>query len=190
MSLRQSELEALAKGIRRPDRLWNIDALLARPTDDWEAAGIYGWWFDQMPGACPHYGCETHEGFRLLYLGIGPASPSSTSSLQHRLLSNHVEGTARNSTLRLSLGSLLAERLGLRPVQYGGKTNFGAHEAVLTEWMKTHARVSVHPVGRPWEFESDLIRRLILPLNLEGNPTNSFAATLKQARSAARSAET
>jgi len=62
--------------------------------------------------------CLSCGEYRLLYIGISPSSPPangkepSKQSLQHRL-PYHYRGNAEGSTLRLTLGCLLANQLGI-----------------------------------------------------------------------------
>jgi hypothetical protein len=48
--------------------------------------------------------------------------------------------------------------------------------------MSDHALVSFVRHDRPWELEDELIRRLDLPLNLEGNSHNAFHPELTYIR--------
>jgi hypothetical protein len=50
------------------------------------------------------------------------------------------------------------------------------------KWMATNGFVSWVVRNQPWELEDELILKLDLPLNLEGNQRNAFHATLTQAR--------
>src|SRR5262245_55522729 len=71
-----------------------------------------------IPSGVPTGDCLTVNGVTLLYVGIAPkASPSgggkpSSQSLWHRIR-YHYRGNAEGSTLRLTLGCLLAKELGL-----------------------------------------------------------------------------
>ncbi|WP_124709604.1 GIY-YIG nuclease family protein [Gordonia insulae] len=167
--------------------------VLSAPCPVPAAPGLYGWWFDRMP--CSHIdasGCQTRDEWTLLYVGISPSKPHnaekpSSPTLRKRVCT-HCRGRAATSTLRLSLGSLLADELGLelRRVGTAGKRHFGCDEAVLSDWMSEHARVSCIVYTAPWLCERELIHRLDLPLNLAENADHSFHATLSQARSDAK----
>jgi hypothetical protein len=99
----------------------------------------------------------------------------------------HYTGNAEGSTLRLTLGVLLAEELGieLRRVGSGTRVTFSAGEQRLSEWMGEHAFVTVIEHPRPWVLEEQMISELSLPLNLDQS-THPFRPTLSALRSAAR----
>jgi len=71
--------------------------------------------------------CETRDGLTLLYAGISPKKPPtngrapSKEALRSRIYT-HYTGNAEGSTLRLTLGCLLAERLDLELRRYGSGT--------------------------------------------------------------------
>jgi hypothetical protein len=99
----------------------------------------------------------------------------SKQSLQHRIR-YHFAGNSEGSTLRLSLGCLLAGQLGieLRRVGSGKRYTFSTGEAKLSEWMEGHARVVWHVCDEPWKLEEELISSLDLPLNLDQNRRHGF----------------
>lgn len=128
----------------------------------------------------------------LLYTGISPKEPSaggkvSTSTLRDRI-NIHYKRNASGSTLRLTLGCLLADRLGIELRRYGSTNRifFGTGEKVLDVWMEDNALVSwiTHP--EPWIVETQLIAHLDVPLNLRGNETHPYYVTLKAIRTAGR----
>jgi hypothetical protein len=83
---------------------------------------------------------------RLVYppAGVFQAKAASKQNLRKRLRQHHTR-TAAASTLRRTLGCLLAEDLGLQ-IQHvgssGRRTNFGEGEQKLSDWMAHHALVS------------------------------------------------
>lgn len=100
----------------------------------------------------------------------------------------HYTGNAEGSTLRKTLGVLLADGLGieLRRVGSGTRRTFGTvGELALSRWMNDNALVSwvVHP--EPWVLEEELIATLDVPLNLQGNAHNAFYPVLKKLRAEA-----
>ncbi|WP_216093956.1 GIY-YIG nuclease family protein [Jiangella alba] len=99
-------------------------------------------------------------------------------------LRTHFRGNASGSTFRLTLGSLLAETIGLRLRRVGrtGRLTFSDGEWVLSEWMARHARVCWLPTASPWLLESELIGRLALPLDLDQNQGGAFHAALSPQR--------
>lgn len=179
-------LDEITESLRNPERLFSIPELIGLPRETWPSAGIYGWWFDVMPGSCPLGNATGFSRWHLLYVGIGPVNEASGRTFRDRVLANHVKGTARNSTLRLSLGSLLWDSIGLMPTPYGGKVNFGTTESALSEWMNAHCRVSwvTHP--EPWTAETGVMSRLDLPLNIEHNSNHPFCSVLSSARERVR----
>ena len=172
-----------------PATTWRRVDVLSRPSPVPARAGIYGWWFDELPARIDADNCRRFESRVLLYTGISPkrpptnGRPPSKSHLRQRI-ETHYAGNAEGSTLRKTLGCLLAERLGLqlRRVGSGTRRTFVEGERGLSQWMAQHAFVSWIVRDRPWELEDQLIATLDLPLNLEGNSRNAFHAELTQVR--------
>jgi len=154
---------------------------------------LYAWYFKEVPPGVPTDGCVVSAGHTLLYAGISPKAPPkdgekpSKQRLKDRIL-NHFRGNAEGSTLRLSLGVLLGEQLGieLRRVGRRKRMTFGDGEDALSEWMESNTSVGwvVHP--RPWELEAVVISELSLPLNLDQNKDHQFHAVLTNARRQAK----
>jgi len=134
-------------------------------------------------------GCDRRDGLTLLYTGISPKRPPtngrapSKENLQKRI-KTHFTGNAEGSTLRKTLGCLLADDLGieLRRVGSGRRMTFVAGEQALSNWMSANALVSWIVHDRPWEVKDHLIATLDLPLNLQGNARNQFHADLTHRR--------
>src|SRR5436190_16291096 len=99
-----------------------------------------------------------------------------------------MRGNAYGSTLRLTLGCLLAEPLGieLRQVGSGKRRTFAAGEAKLSEWMAQNAFVCWMETPEPWTVETQLITSVCLPLNLDQNRGHTFHARLSAIRAAAK----
>ncbi|BBY82856.1 hypothetical protein H7I53_22565 [Mycolicibacterium pulveris] len=174
-------------------RCYSRDEVLARPCPVPKSPGVYGWWFRQIPGAIDITACEKRDGLTLLYTGISPSrppangKPPSSQSLFHRIR-YHYTGNAEGSTLRKTLGVLLAGELGiqLRRVGSGTRRTFGpTGEAALSQWMADNALVSWVVREEPWVLEEELIASLDLPLNLQGNAHNDFYPTLRRIRAEA-----
>lgn len=173
----------------RPATLYTRDEVLARPCPVPAEPGVYAWYFDRPPGGIPLDDVHSVNGWSLLYVGISPRAPrrdgtsASRQSMRSRLR-YHYRGNAYGSTLRLTLGSLLAKELGigLRRVGSGTRLTFSEGEAELSEWMSVHARACWLLTGQPWTIESELIRQLVLPLNLDQNLHSPFRAALSAAR--------
>ncbi len=172
-----------------PERIWRREEVIRRPCPIPATPGVYGWWFDRLPGPIDTSGCRTWQGLTLLYTGISPrrpptnGRPPSKGQLRQRI-TTHYSGNAEGSTLRKTLGCLLADELGLqlRRVGSGRRRTFVEGERVLSAWMAEHAFVSVVQHPRPWELENQLIASLDVPLNLEGNSGNAFHSALSEVR--------
>lgn len=166
--------------------------VLGRPCPVPNESGIYGWWFRQPPLDADLSGCFRRDGLPLLYTGISPKRPPtngaapSKQNLRKRIRT-HYTGNAAGSTLRRTLGCLLADqiRIELRRVGSGQRLTFGIGEQRLSEWMGVNAFVSWLPCEEPWIVEDHLISTLDLPLNLQGNARNIFHGTLTDLRAAA-----
>lgn len=157
------------------------------------SAGVYAWYFDEVPPGVPTHDCHRNEsGHVLLYVGSAPkksaAGTTSKRTLRNRLR-DHLAGNAERSTLRFTLGCLLADKLGIRLRRVGSGrrhtfTNPG--EIVLDGWLAAHAHIAFAAIENPWELETRLLSMISLPLNLSGNTAHSFAAHLSRTRADAK----
>lgn len=186
------EFEAQRRALLSPAVLHTRSEVLARPSAVPAAPGVYAWYFDVVPPSVPSDGCHRFGGRALLYVGISPKEPSrdgrvSKQSLRTRV-QYHYRGNAEGSTLRLTLGVLLAEELGisLRRVGSGTRMTFSDGESALSDWMDQRARVALLETPAPWLVESRLISELTLPLNLDQNAHSPFREQLSKARAEAR----
>lgn len=144
--------------------------------------GLYAWW--TLPGCipdvphCPH---PTSANLDLFYVGISPSSTTSSQNLRKRVVGNHIRGNTGGSTFRLTLASLLFEKVAWRPLMTDRPVLPPADNQALTEWQHKHLRLTwaVHP--EPWTIEHQVIERLRPPLNLAGS-THEFGATVTAAR--------
>jgi hypothetical protein len=172
-----------------PARVFSRQDVLVRPSPVPARPGVYGWWFRRLPSLVAADGCCHYEGLALLYAGISPdrpprnGRPASKQNLAARIR-YHYTGNAEGSTLRKTLGCLLADELGiqLRRVGSGSRMTFGGGEQALSGWMAENAFVSWVVREAPWEFEDDVIVGLDLPLNLKGNQHNPFHLVLTGVR--------
>jgi len=168
-------------GFVDPVRVYSCEDVLARPSPVPAQDGAYGWWFRKLPPLVGANGCCQHRGLWLLYAGISPnrppqnGRPPSKQTLRDRI-KHHYTGNAEGSTLRKTLGCLLADDLviQLRRVGSGNRMTFVEGEQALSAWMANNAYVSWVVRNRPWELEDELIAALDLPLNLQGNPHHRF----------------
>ncbi len=96
----------------------------------------------------------------------------------------HYRGNASGSTLRLSLGCLLRDDLGIHLRRVGGSVRwtFGEGEKVLSKWMAENAFVTWVIVEQPWALENEIIKAINLPLNLQGNESHQFYPVLRAIR--------
>ena len=149
--------------------------------------GVYAWFFKNIPGNALIDDCVTKGPLRLLYVGISPdkiGKPNSRQNLRRRI-TTHFQGNAEGSTLRRSLGVLLAETSGypLRRVGSGKRmTLTHSGEQWLDDWMTENAFVCWLEHQAPWEFEDELLSSLSLPLNIKGNRDHPFAKVLTETR--------
>lgn len=179
-----------------PERLFCAEEVVKPSTTIPSTAGIYGWYFDDALSLVPREGAVAHDGWSMLYVGISPRRPSkdgrmSKQTIRKRIQNHFAGNNASRSTLRLSLGVLLADELQLvlKPSGGNGRLSFGIDgERVLSQWMASHARVvwQTHPA--PWDLEDELIETLDLPLNLDGNRSNAFHPVLSALRASAKAA--
>jgi hypothetical protein len=166
------------------------EQVFAQPSPVPHAPGAYGWWFRALPPGVDAAGCEVRDGLTLLHVGISPTPPPANgkrpvSQDLHKRIRYHfggARGNADGSSLRKTLGVLLASELGLelRRVGSGKQTTLAGGEAVLNKWMDENALVSWVVRPEPWLFEDELTASLVLPLNLQGD--SAFHQELKRLR--------
>jgi hypothetical protein len=151
-------------------------------------SGLYAWFFREVPPGVADHGCVTRDDATLLYVGIAPRAPSASGKISSRTLRSrirqHYRGNASGSTLRLTLGCLLAEHLGIQLCRTGARDRltFAEGEQRLSEWMSANAFVCwvEHPC--PWDIESQIITEFRPPLNLAANRTHPFHTSLSARR--------
>jgi hypothetical protein len=133
----------------------------------------------------------------LLYVGIAPketraaSTKPSNRTLNGRLF-DHFRGNAEGSTLRLTLGCLLSDVLGiqLRRVGSGRRFTFtNAGEQILDAWMAENAKVVWLVAERPWGVEKALLASLSMPLNIRDNK-HPFVPVLQTVRKLAKAQAT
>jgi hypothetical protein len=180
----------------RPPRLYSRQEVLTRPSPVPARPGVYAWYFREVPPGVPLDGHHKLDGLSLLYVGISPSKPPtngkspSKQSLAKRVR-YHFAGNAEGSTLRLTLGCLLAERLDIRLTRVGSGTRYtftNPGEIKLDDWMERNALVCWLEHPRPWEVEVELLKMLSLPLNIDRNEHHPHVAALRLCRRTARGA--
>jgi hypothetical protein len=178
-------LADLSTELVSPSTFHDRDAVMRSPSAAPARPGLYAWYFSKSPQGIDTAGCHVRDRHALLYVGISPSAPPangkapSRSHLKQRLRT-HYGGNAAGSTLRLTLGCLLSDELGiqLRRVGSGGRFTFSnPGEQRLDAWMQQHAKVVWIEDERPWEREAKILASgLRLPLNIAGNTHASVAA--------------
>ncbi|SDX45486.1 GIY-YIG nuclease family protein [Thiocapsa roseopersicina] len=176
-----------------PARFWSRTEVLASPSPVPREPGVYAWYFRDIPPGVPTADCHRCRNLTLLYIGIAPKAPPtngarpSTQRLVDRVR-YHYRGNAEGSTLRLTLGCLLSETLGieLRRVGSGKRMTFADGEMTLSGWMAENAFVTWVVDPAPWVLEERLISGLSLPLNLDMNRGHLFYPTLRALRKCAK----
>lgn len=177
-----------SKSLTTPLFLCSRSAVLSKPSPVPTERGLYAWFFKEIPGITPVDGCVVKDNLTLLYLGISPKNETSKANLRKRI-TYHYRGNAEGSTLRQTLGVLLADESDypLRRVGSGKRMTF-THlgECWLDEWMEENAYVCwvTHP--KPWEIEADIIESFSLPLNIQDNRHHPFSQTLSEMRRQAK----
>jgi hypothetical protein len=175
-------------------KLFSSSECLTKPGPVPRAPGVYGWYFKSLPPGVPNGRCERRDGLFLLYVGIAPKAPpanggkASQQTLRSRIR-YHFQGNAEGSTLRLTLGCLLAKKLGisLRRVGSGNRMTFTAKgERAIPKWVAKNAKVCWMEHPAPWKVEERLIQTLSLPLNVQGNNHHPFCQTLRAIRAATK----
>lgn len=174
--------EMSSSGFPRVDSsadLYSRSQVLSRPSPVPQEPGMYAWYFRQAPRGVDVTGCHVVDGLTLLYVGISPKEPPangaapSRSTLRKRL-QTHLRGNAEGSTLRKTLGCLLAPETGfpLRRVGSGNRLTFtNPGERLLDEWMEHNAFVAWRSSHEPWILERSILGSgLPLPLNIRDNP--------------------
>ena len=150
--------------------------------------GVYAWYFRDVPPGVPTGGCYTRDGLTLLYLGISPKNTQSSQNLRKRV-AYHYKGNAEVSTLRLTLGALLApfSDFPLRRAGSGKRMTF-THlgEQWLDDWLERNALVCWTEHPEPWLHEHELLAAHSLPLNIQDNRHHPFCAALSAMRQEAK----
>ncbi|WP_222611977.1 DUF6884 domain-containing protein [Knoellia locipacati] len=148
-----------------------VDEKLARPLQDIVASGgsalrvpgMYSWWVDEPGAADLSRGLEHDIEPGLIYAGLAGATRSggkpSSNTLWGRIATMHLGKKHEFSTLRRSLGSVLAKAHGRHTID----------EEALTQWMHAHLRVNTVPVPDVTtleQLEAEVLTQLDPPLNL------------------------
>lgn len=184
-------LSTEARSVLSPEALLLPDHVLDFIDRHAVTHGVYGWWFDNRLPLVPRDGCIERDGKHLLYIGIAPPKDrpvprGARTPVKIRLWRNHLRGTVRISTLRLSLAALLEQELEL--AFWRDKRNRvhmdRHHEDKLSDWIAQHAAISVVQHDEPWSLEETLVRNgpsFPLNLSMSGHPIKSTLSDLRRA---------
>lgn len=170
--------------------LYTRQEILRQPDIIPSCRGVYAWFFRSIPPLVPADDCYVRNDLTLLYVGISPKNSASRQNLRKRI-TYHFRGNAEGSTLRLTLGTLLAAAndFPLRRVGSGKRMTF-THlgEQWLDEWLDANALVCWIEHDEPWTLEHELIQNHSLPLNIQDNSHHRFSASLSALRRQAKRA--
>jgi hypothetical protein len=154
--------------------------LLERNGVGLRSPGLYSWWVDEGGAVDLAEGLGFDVCPGLIYAGLAGATRSrsglkSKNTLWGRIAGMHLGGRHEFSTFRLSLGSILAS----------ARDEADIVEDELTAWMHQHLWVLAIPfedADTLAELESDVLRALDPPLNLDKVAKNPLRARLSELR--------
>jgi hypothetical protein len=167
--------------------------LIAAP--DWhtrarslELPGLYAWWVDERGAADLSGGLAGQVKPGRIYAGQAgatkwPSGEVGRATLRSRISSQHWGGNVRGSTFRLTLASVLADELRLPVIGPRNITRVG--ESRLSQWMREHLAVAVHPFEERdalADLEHRVLAELDPPLNLDGRPASDIRTALRRLR--------
>ena len=142
--------------------------------------GMYSWWVDSDGALELTAGLGYSVPKGLIYVGLAgatqwPSGKPSSNTLWSRIENMHLGAKHEFSTLRRSIGAILANLEGRE----------GIDEIALSRWIDLHLRVRVVPyrdadtLGR---VELDILAELDPPLNIKGMPDSELRQQLKALR--------
>lgn len=185
-----------ATGLEVKAALQDLDETPDRiPAKDWPGQltalgdpGLYSWWVDEKGAADLSAGLGEPIRTGRIYAGLTgatkwPSGKSGSATLGSRIGSNHLGGRIRSSTFRLTLAASLRDSLELEVE--GPKKLAPDSEVRLSEWIRTHLSVAVHPfrdADALEDLESKVLQILNPPLNLAGRPTSETRRKLYELR--------
>ncbi|MBF4161595.1 DUF6884 domain-containing protein [Nocardioides acrostichi] len=173
--------------LRDPDAAMTLDQVRASGGAGFRVPGLYSWWVDDSGALDLTSGLGHQVDPGLIYAGLAGATrsggSSSSNTLWGRIATMHLGKKHEFSTLRRSLGSVLASAYGQAAID----------EEQLTRWMHAHLRVVLVPypdVDSLGDLETEVLLELDPPLNLakvEKTPLRRELSALRK-RYAGRSA--
>lgn len=155
--------QGVIAALRDPDSARTLPDIIASTGSGLRSPGLYSWWVDEAGAADLEAGLGHPIGAGLVYAGLAGATRSggstSSNTLWGRITTMHLGKKHEFSTLRRSLGSVLAHAYGQQTID----------EAQLTRWMYAHLRVvtiSVTNADALDALETRILGDLDPPLNL------------------------
>jgi hypothetical protein len=156
-----------------------LSDIIASGGVDLRVPGMYSWWVDEAGAGDLTMGLGHRIQPGLIYAGLAGATRSggsaSSNTLWGRIATMHLGKKHEFSTLRRSLGSVLAEGHGQPTID----------EEQLTRWMHAHLRVIPIPVADVDtldRLESEILTHLDPPLNLAKVPKTTLRVRLSELR--------
>ena len=150
------------------------------PAREWPAGvtgldrpGLFALWVDEAGAADLARGLDLPFAAGRIYAGQAgatkwPSGRASTDTLGDRVGRVHLGGKVRSSVIRLTLASILFDQLDL--VVQAAMLLQASSEQALSEWMRAHLLVAVHPHDDRDSLaglEQAVVQRLDPPLNTE-----------------------
>jgi hypothetical protein len=158
-----SSRSTIGSRLQDKESAMRLSDVLATGGVDLRVPGMYSWWVDETGAKELSTGLGHRVQAGIIYAGLAGATRSggsaSSNTLWGRIATMHLGKKHDFSTLRLSLGSILAEANGQSTID----------EAQLTRWMHAHLRVIPIPVAEVDtldDLEYVLLTELDPPLNL------------------------
>ncbi|WP_220388116.1 DUF6884 domain-containing protein [Ornithinimicrobium cerasi] len=156
-----------------------LDDVLKTAGNGLRSPGMYSWWVDDAGARDLSAGLEHEIAPGLIYAGLAGATrksgATSSNTLWGRITNMHLGKKNEFSTLRRSIGSILAHANGQPTID----------EARLTDWMHAHLRVVLVPVTNADtldDLETDILSELDPPLNLAKVPRTPLRQRLSALR--------
>lgn len=174
-----SDSRALIACLCDVSRARSLDDVLATKGLGLKSPGLYSWWGDDSGARdlSTGLGHPVHPG--LIYAGLAGATRSggsrSSNTLWGRIATMHLGSKNEFSTLRRSLGSILAHANGQAAID----------EVQLTRWMHAHLRVVTVPVADAdtlGDLETEVLADLNPPPNLAKVDKNDLRRQLMALR--------
>ena len=156
-------VEEVLEQVSDRSRAVSLGDLLTSAGTGLRSPGMYSWWVDEAGARDLSVGLGHEIAPGLVYVGLAGATrkggATSSNTLWGRMSTMHLGKKHEFSTLRRSLGSILAHVDGQPAI----------NEAQLTSWMHAHLRVRLVPVANADtldDLETEILEKSDPPLNL------------------------